>query len=146
MSTLNITISWEPLWKAAREHSWKRGRLQAREDGAHTELQMGSDMDEDIAKGLMKDGVASLTEALHEFKPVATPLEGHWMLTLTMSDRYAETGTEAKIAQDYVLAFMMAGWSRDVDPERVKAWEEAQANAGVLLLRALHTKQKPVLT
>lgn len=133
-----------------------------REDGTHTEIQMGAGLDEAIARSLAEEGVADLAAALEDFSPAVTPVREapapmpgsgagavevtRWNVALTMSDRFAPVGDESVLAREYVLASMLAGWSRDVDTEREDTWLKKKALAEARLVKGLHKKQKPTLS
>lgn len=168
------TIKWQDLWLDARANSWKRGRIQPREDGLHTEMQMvegngtNDSVDMAVAKRYAIEGVARLTEVLKEFEPsvsfstnggssysssIPTSRSGitagsradMWRFTLTPNPRNNMTEAEASgLAHAFVLAHIMMGWSRLVDNGLEDDWKARQDAAGLNLLSGLRYQTSPI--
>lgn len=161
MTILELDIILKDLLYDAKSNSWKTGRIAPREDGLHGEMQMSDDgMDTKVAARLMLEGFAQLQDLLKDFRTTDTSqdntfntpqdiidaleFDDYWGIRLqNVPDRNNATADEINVmGHDYVLAYMMAGWYKLVDPARQASWEAKRQDAALRLVSALRYKQK----
>lgn len=148
-----IQVKFADIYYDARANSWKRGRINPREDGLHSEMQMSDDsLDKSVAKRLTLEGAAKLREVLKEFSPsgdVPTTLtDNHTIsISVTPKPRNNMTANEASaLAHNFVLAYVMTGWSRITDTMSEDGWQARMAEAERRLLSGLRYQTAPNLT
>lgn len=162
MAAITISISFKDIYYDARANSWKRGRINPREDGLHGEMQMSDDtMDKDVCKRLFIEGLGKLMEVVKEFHP--TTVDGGavvipttvgsgvgdnytFSFKVTPTPRNNMTGSEGSaLSHAYVLAHIMKGWSRLVDDVSENDWQARMDDAKLGLLSGLRYQTAPTL-
>lgn len=159
---ITISVGFKDIYYDARANSWKRGRINPREDGLHGEMQMSDDtMDKNVCKRLFIEGLGKLLEVVKEFRPTAT---GGGVVTIpttvgsgvgdnytlsfnvTPNPRNNITASEASaLSHAYVLAHIMKGWSRLVDEGSENEWQARMDEAKLRLLSGLRYQTAPTL-
>lgn len=163
MATYDVNIDYKQLLYDARANSWKAGRIAPREDGLHGETQMSQgDMDTKIAARLMVDASNLLLEVLQDFRfqededsyvpgTLAEMLEGFGdatfygeVLLKANSRSNADSRELDALVHEFLLGYVMAGWYKLVNPQKINSWRARQEDAKTRLLAALRNKREPV--